>query len=419
MKGTPQSSDPLTKPKEEPEVRKRAQLAAVGLSIAGLIATSAASWAGGGDGSGYDGGRETSGFIMKYDTPPEFIHHTAMEPGDLAQMYTAQVPSTEFPFEYKFVEVEGANIAYIDEGQGDPIVFLHGAPEQMYIWRNLIPYVQPYGRVIAFDHIGHGLSDKPDVKYELPDYVKYTEAFFEKMNLKNVTLVIHDWGTVIGLDYAARHPENVRGIAMMEALCAPFYPIDDRQAALKRVGKAGAVHHYELYKGDPAWDLAVNQNMFIEQVMQLHTFRELTQREMETYRDPFRKPEWRKPLYMWAREVGIEGDVPHTDKVMERYNKWLLEKTIPTLEVYGFPGEVTEEWDVRWRVERMKNHETAFIGVALHFVQEDQPEQVGRAIADWYRRNLAPNEHVWMTDPQPEFPGPGGDNSMMNLMVGR
>jgi haloalkane dehalogenase len=206
---------------------------------------------------------------------------------------------------------------------------------------------------------------------------------------------------VIGLDYAARHPDNVRGIAMMEALIAPFYPITNIKEASKRKGKAGAVQHYLLYKSDAGWDLAMNQNMFVEQALQLHTYRELSQREMDTYRDPFRKAEWRRPLFMWAREVGIEGDVPHTDKAMERYNKWLLTKTIPTMEVYGFPGEVTEEYDVRWRVERWKNHETAFIGVALHFVQEDQPEAVGRAIADWYRRNLAPNPNVWMTDAKP------------------
>jgi haloalkane dehalogenase len=354
-----------------------------------------------GEGKGYDQGVKKRGFILKYEKNPEFIRHLDPEPGDAARWYESQVPSVEFPYEYKFINVNGSNIAYTDQGKGDPIVFIHGAPEQSYIWRNLIPYLLPYGRVITFDHIGHGLSDKPDVKYELPDYVKYTEGFFKAMNLKNVTLVVHDWGSVIGLDYAARHPGNVRGVAMMEALIAPFYPIKDIEAAMKRKGKAGAVHHYLLYQADAGYDLAINQNMFIEQVMQLHTYREMSQREMETYRDPFRKAEWRRPLYMWAREVSIEGNVPHTDVVMERYNKWLVTKTIPTMEVYGFPGEVTEEYDVRWRVERMKNHETAFIGAALHFVQEDQPQQVGRAIADWYRRNLAPDPNVWMTDPQP------------------
>ena len=354
-----------------------------------------------GEGKGYFKGEKTPGFILKYDERPEFIKHLDPEPGDAGRWYESQLPSCEFPYEYKYLEVDGVTLAYTDQGEGDPIVFIHGAPEQSYIWRNLMPYMMPYGRVITFDHIGHGLSDKPDVKYEFPDYVKFTEGFFEALNLDRMTFIIHDWGSVIGLDYAARNPEKVRGIAMMEALCAPWYPIKDANEAVKRKGKAGAFHHYVLYKGEAAEDLAINQNMFIEQVMQLHTYRKMTQREMETYRDPFRKPEWRRPLYMWAREVGIEGDVPHTDEAMERYNKWLTEKTIPTMEVYGFPGEVSEEYDVRWRVEHIKNHETAFIGPALHFVQEDQPEHVGRAIADWYRRNLAPNPNVWMTDAQP------------------
>ena len=354
-----------------------------------------------GDGQGYYKGEKKPGFILKYDKHPEFIKNVEPEPGDAGRWYESQLPSPEFPYEYKFVDVDGVTLAYTDQGEGDPIVFIHGAPEQSYIWRNLMPYMLPYGRVITFDHIGHGLSDKPDVNYEFPDYVKYTEAFFEALNLDRMTFIIHDWGSVIGLDFAARHPEKVRGIAMMEALCAPWYPIKDAKEAAKRKGKAGALHHYVLYKSDAAEDLAINQNMFIEQVMQLHTYRKMTQREMETYRDPFRKPEWRRPLFMWAREVGVEGDVPHTDEAMERYNQWLLEKTIPTMEVYGFPGEVSEEYDVRWRIERMKNHEAAFIGPALHFVQEDQPEHVGRAIADWYRRNLAPNPNVWMTDAQP------------------
>lgn len=290
-----------------------------------------------------------------------------------------------------------------------------------------MPFVQPYGRVIALDHIGHGKSDKPDVEYKFADYVKYMDGFLDALNLTNITFVIHDWGSVLGLYYAARFPNKVRGVAMMEALCAPFYPITSIAEALKRPGKASAVKHYQLYKSDEAWDLAVKQNMFIEevsknklwnvsnvvpassdmfssidiQVMMLHTHRKLSQREMDAYRDPFRKEEWRKPLFMWAREVSLEGDCPFTDEAMVLFNKWLLETDIPILDVYGMPGEVSEEYDIKWRAERLKNHEAAFIGVALHFVQEDQPYQVGRAIADWYRRNLAKDCNVWFTNALP------------------
>ena len=334
-------------------------------------------------------------------TLTEPVTASPLEPGDVAYHLQYQRPSSEFPYERKYVEVHGVKMAYVDEGEGEPIVFIHGAPESAYIWRNIMPFLEPYGRVIAPELIGHGKSDKPDVDYKFADYVKYLDGFFDVMDLSNMTFVIHDWGSVLGLYYAARYPDKVRGIAMMEALCAPFYPIKNIQSALKRKGKAGAIEHYQLYRTDEAWDLAIKQNQFIEKTMLIHAHRKLSQREMDAYRDPFRKEEWRKPLYMWAREVSLEGDAPFTDEAMEHYNKWMLETEIPILEVYGKPGEVSEEYDIKWRAERLKNHETAFVGVCLHFVQEDQPEATGRAIADWYRRNLAPNRNVWMSDAAP------------------
>jgi len=332
----------------------------------------------------------------------KFIKHTGPEPDDAAYQLASQRPSSDFPYEHKFVDVDGVSIAYVDEGEGDPIVFLHGAPESSYIWRNVMPYLQPYGRIVAPDLIGHGLSAKPDVDYKMEDYVKSVDGFFEALNLRNVTLVVHDWGSVLGLYYAARNPDNVRGVAMMEALCAPFYPItDSAKAAQERPNKAGVIHHYALYKSDDAEDLAMDQNLFIEQVLLLHMHRKLSQREYDTYRDPFRKREWRLPLKMWAAEVGLDRDRPYCDQAMEMYNAWLLSTEVPILETYGKPGEVSEEYDIRWRAERLKNHETAFVGIGLHFLQEDQPEAVGRAIGDWYRRNLAPNRNIWMTDAKP------------------
>lgn len=195
-------------------------------------------------------------------------------------------------------------MAYVDEGEGDPIIFIHGAPESAYIWHNILPFLQPYGCIIAPEHIGHGKSDKPDVKYEFADYIKYLDGFIDELGLTNMTFVIHDWGSVLGLYYGSRFPEKVRGIAMMEAVCAPYYPITNIPEALKRKGKAGVIHHYQLDKSDAAHDLAIKQNMFIEQVLML------SQCEMDNYRNPFHKEEWRMPLFMWAREVGLEGDCP-------------------------------------------------------------------------------------------------------------
>ena len=129
--------------------------------------------------------------------------------------------ATEFPFASHFVEVAGSRMHYLDEGEGDPILFLHGNPTSSYLWRNIIPHVTSMGRAIAPDLIGMGKSDKPDIEYTFFDHVKYVEGFIEKLDLKHITLVIHDWGSALGFHYAMRHPDNVKGLAFMEAIIAP------------------------------------------------------------------------------------------------------------------------------------------------------------------------------------------------------
>ena len=147
----------------------------------------------------------------------QYKQHINPEPDDLARQLAAELPSPVFPYELKYVEVHGSKMAYVDEGAGDPIIFIHGAPESSYIWRNVMPYLEPYGRVMAPDLIGHGHSDKPDhLQYKFPDHVKYLDGWFKALNLKNVTLVGHDWGSILACYYAARKPNNVRGIAMIE-----------------------------------------------------------------------------------------------------------------------------------------------------------------------------------------------------------
>ena len=252
---------------------------------------------------------------------------------------------------------------------------------------------------------GHGDSGKPDIEYKFTDYRRYVAAIMDALELGDrIVLVVHDWGAILGMDWARQNEQRVAGIAMMEAPVAPFYPILDVPEALKRVGKAGAVRHYQMYHGtlEAAQYLAEDQNLFIEEVMQLHTYRELSQREMNAYRDPFRRPEDRKPLTMWAREVGLNGNRPVLDQAMNDYNAWMQRTDVQFLDLYATPGEVTEEYDVAWRVERIKNIETSYIGVGLHFVQEDQPVAIGRAIADWYRRHFANNPRQWLN------PAPAG-----------
>lgn len=166
-------------------------------------------------------------------------------------------------------------------------------------------------------------------------------------------------------------------------------------------GKSTCLHHYGLWRQDGVWDITMNQNFWVEKILREHTVRRMDERTMDYYRDPVRKAEWREPLFWWALDVSLNGDCPATDWAIEHYNEWYLKKEIPTMECYCHPGEVANEYDVRWRVEHLKNHETAFVGTGIHFVQEDNPEFIGRAIADWYRRNISTDPHIWSTDAGP------------------
>ena len=331
------------------------------------------------------------------------VREQPMEPGDIVRMMESMVPRSDLRYTKKTMNVLNTKIAYVDEGSGNAIVFVHGAPESSYIWRNIMPYLEAYGRIVAFDLPGHGDSGKPDIDYTISDYLSYVKAIMEELDLGNdIVFVVHDWGSVLGLDWARKNSSRVKGVAMMETVAFPFYPILDTKEAVKRIGKAGAVHHYEKYHVSPeqSYDLAVIQNEFIEGVLQLHTYRELSQREMDAYRAPFRTLESRKPLTMWAAEVGLDGNRPVSDKAMLDNNEWMKETDTQFLEVYASPGEVAEEFDVATRVKHIKNIETAYIGHGLHFVQEDQPVAIGRAIADWYRRHFAKDSTKWFTNPQ-------------------
>lgn len=347
---------------------------------------------------------------------PELGEHEYFDPGDWARKMASEVPSHKFPYTYKTIEVHGSKIAYIDEGDAtaNPIVFVHGAPESAYIWRNVFPYMFPYARVIVPDLIGHGQSDKPAIKYDYLDYQKYLFGTIEALGLKNVTVVGHDWGSVLALDWAATHRDEVSGAVMLECLAAPYYPISDtNKSREERPDKDSVLDHYELFRSEgtvetnlgpmaPSEKQVIEENQFVEFVMHIHSAYEMGQRTMDHYRDPFREPMSRYAIYNWPRMVSLDGDYPVVDKVFLNINDWFLTKDAPTLDIYGKPGEVTQEYDVRWRVENLKNHETNYVGIQLHFVQEDQPEQVGRAIADWYRRNLTDKENTWCTPVTPE-----------------
>ncbi len=290
--------------------------------------------------------------------------------------------SAEFPYESKFIEILGSRMHYVEAGAGDPILLLHGNPTSSYLWRNVIPYLESRGRVIAVDLVGFGKSDKPDIPYRFDDHSRYLEEFIRKMELQNITLVVHDWGSALGLNYASRNEDNVKGVAFMEAFVPPALPVTSYEAMGSRLEPL----FRKMRDPEEGPVMLIDNNAFIELMLPGAVVREMSEEEMNVYRAPFLDPDDRKPILVWPLEVPIGGIPQDNREMIEAYSAWMLESEMPFLHLYASPGSLNPPQVAAWLAERVENIETAFIGRGLHYVQEDQPEAIGRAIADWHRR---------------------------------
>ena len=284
--------------------------------------------------------------------------------------------SAEFPFDSRFIKVEGSRIHYIEEGAGDPVLFIHGNPTSSYLWRNIIPHVSPVARCIAMDLIGMGRSDKPDIEYRFDDHAKYVDRFISAMGLENITLVIHDWGSALGIHYARRNEKNVKGIAFMEAIIRPFPPLDPST----EMGRT----FIAFRTPDVGWDMIVNQNVFVEKILPGMVVRGFTEEEMDHYRAPFLDPESRRPVWRWPNEIPIKGEPVDVDAIIQASNVWLTGTNLPKLLFYGNPGAILNKNMVKWCVDNLKNLKTVDIGPGLHYIQEDNPHLIGEELAKWY-----------------------------------
>ena len=295
------------------------------------------------------------------------------------------IPSA-FPFQAHYVEVLGHSMHYVDTGEGgDTFVFLHGQPTSSYLWRNVIPHVTDLGRAVAPDNIGFGRSDQPgDLDYRYPTHYAYIEGFIEVLGLDNIIFVIHDWGSALGLDYAARHPDRVRGVVMMEAIVPPVFPAASYEAMRPPL----AEFFTTMRNPEIGPKLMIEQNYFVEAVLPGFTARTLGEEEMTVYRAPFMDMSKRVAINQWPNEVPIGGEPADVVEVVNNYVAWMYRTDTPMLFLYANPGALNPAEDVDWLAARVKNMETAYIGQGLHYVPEDQPYAIGRAIRDWHRRNL-------------------------------
>jgi haloalkane dehalogenase len=286
--------------------------------------------------------------------------------------------SPDVPYSSRFVDVLGSRMHYVEGGSGDPVLFLHGNPTSSYLWRNVMPHLDGVARCIAPDLVGMGQSDKPDLEYRLVDHARYVDGFIEALGLERVTLVIHDWGSALGFHYARRHEANVKGIAFMEAIVRPV-TWDEWPRTVRPLFQ-------KFRTPEVGWDLVVNKNVFVEQVLPGAIMRDLTDQEMDAYRAPFLDPPSRKPVWRWPNEIPVDGEPADVVELVGAYADWLGQSQVPKLLLYSHPGAILRSDLVEWCRQNVSALDTVDIGPGLHFVQEDRPHEIGKAIGGWYAR---------------------------------
>jgi len=288
--------------------------------------------------------------------------------------------SSKFPYEKRRRRVLGSEMTYVEVGEGDPIVLLHGNPTSSYLWRNVLPHLEPRGRCIAPDLIGMGDSDKlPDsgpASYRFVEHRRYLDALLEALDVhERVTLVIHDWGSALGFDWANRHREAVKGIAYMEAIIQSQAWDHWDAMNMRPVLKA--------LRSDAGEAMVLRDNFFVEQILPKAVLRTLSDEEMATYRRPFAEPgEGRRPMLTWVRQIPIDGEPADVAAIAAAYAEWLAKSAVPKLFVKAEPGAILAGGE-NLAFARGLPAQAEVTVAGIHYLQEDSPDEIGRAIAAW------------------------------------
>jgi haloalkane dehalogenase len=286
---------------------------------------------------------------------------------------------TQMPYEKKRTEVLGTSMAYVDVGEGGPIVLLHGNPTSSYLWREVIPHLEPLGRCIAPDLVGMGDSDKlPDsgpMRYSFAEHSRHLDALLEQLGVtENVTLVVHDWGSGLGFDWARRNADAVAGIAYMEAIVRPL-----TWAEFPETGR----NIFQAFRSPAGEELILEKNFFVEGVLPGAVLRDLGD-DLDVYRAPYREPgESRRPTLDWPRQIPMDGEPAEVVKIVQAYADWLADSPVPKLFVNAEPGSILIGAQREFCRSWPNQQEVTVPG--SHFVQEDSGDAIGRAVADWMR----------------------------------
>ena len=275
------------------------------------------------------------------------------------------------------MNVNGLEMAYHESGQGESVVFLHGNPTSSYLWRNIIPHISGRYRCIAPDLIGMGDSAKlPNTgagSYRFVEHRRYLDELLDRLALgDSVTLVVHDWGSALGFDWARRNDRRIAGIAYMEAIVRPVEWSDWPEAAREI---------FEGFRSDAGEKMVIEDNLFVEAVLPASILRDLTPEEHDEYRRPFKVPEHRRPTLTWPREIPLAGEPADVVEIVREYSGWLPGTSFPKLFINAEPGAILtgaqREFCRTWK------NQTEVTVSGIHFIQEDSPDEIGKAIHDW------------------------------------
>jgi len=278
----------------------------------------------------------------------------------------------------QFVEVKGKRMAYVEMGEGDPIVFQHGNPTSSYLWRNIMPHVSRQGRCLAVDLIGMGRSDKLDHSgpdsYRFVEHREYLDAALEALGVRNnVVWVVHDWGSALGFDWSNRHRDQVKGICYMEGIVRPV-TWDEWPDAARGV--------FQGFRSAAGEEMVLEKNVFIERVLPGSIIRKLADEEMAVYRRPYLNPgEDRRPTLTWPRQIPIDGEPEDVARIVGDYAEWLSACTVPKLFINADPGAILIG-EQREFCRAFPNQQEVTVK-GTHFIQEDSPDEIGRAISGW------------------------------------
>lgn len=279
-----------------------------------------------------------------------------------------------FPYTMHSASVRGSQMAYVAEGEGEPIVLLHGNPTSSFLWRDVIPHVAQVGRTIAFDMIGMGRSDKPRIPYRIYDQCEYSSEFVDSMDLEGIHLVANDWGTAVAAQYVAEHRDNVRSVAFVGNIVTPW-PTWEHFG-----GKSPARVLWRAYRApELGWDLCVNEHLFVEPALRLLCVEEPSGDVLERSLEPYGSPESRRPVWQLANDLPIAGEPEDFYETATNYCQALASSGLPALLLY-YPEMAPAVEAYRGFLPNLTAVE---VEGAHHFMPEDQPDRAGVEVARW------------------------------------